>query len=60
MPLHQIMRRLKLHCKPAEGLGQRRFPLLHISVRSPFLFAMKQVKAVRVNEPEPGGKRRRH
>jgi hypothetical protein len=29
-------------------------------VRNPPPFAMKQVKAVRVNKPETGGKRRRH
>ena len=32
----------------------------HISVRSSPPFAMEQVKAVRVNKPETGGKRRRH
>jgi multidrug efflux pump subunit AcrB len=33
---------------------------LNILVRNPPPFAMEQVKAVRVNEPETGGQRRRH
>jgi hypothetical protein len=44
--------------------GKRRVHWIRTSnemtVINPPLFAMKQVKAVRVNKPETGGKRRRH